>query len=276
MKLTYIILLIMMISSPLHAQLVDDMADESKLYAESKQVNQFFRRFNGEEDEKGNRLYQKDKPYRSLKLRKQYLGILFDNGNAGMSAALKTEFTKQVLEKNGGFILDFHGPGWFSEVQAEFTMNGKPQPVTLFMELEKDHLGYKWVISKVNADMFKRYYQRDTTVVGKFLHPLSHELDFMNLRKAFATSDSISQYTSKKFVPDHLSVFLYEVQKGNLKFQSVSDVKFHFFQVDGWYFELSDISRPGYNTGWLISNLVRLNNDDEKTLLRRFLYHEAN
>jgi len=36
------------------AQLVSDLGDESKLYAESKQVNQFFRRFNGEEDEKGN------------------------------------------------------------------------------------------------------------------------------------------------------------------------------------------------------------------------------
>ena len=257
-----------------HAQLVDPMSDESKLYAESKQVNQFFRRFNGEEDEKGNRYYSSDKLYRSAKLRKKYLGILFDESNKGMTSALKTEFAKQVLDKNETSILDFHGPNWFSEVHTVFTQNGKDQPVILFMELEKNHLGHKWVIRKVYADMFTKYFDRDTSKIGRFLHPLSHELDFMNLRKAFSNNDSISQFTVKKFVPDHLSVFLYEIKKGNLKFKTVNEVKFHFFQINGWYFELADFNRPGYNTGWLISNLVRLKNDADKDLLRRYLYHE--
>ncbi|HET7178676.1 MAG TPA: hypothetical protein VFI14_03090, partial [Chryseosolibacter sp.] len=46
-------LLLILISSSVRAQVVSGMEDESRLYAESKQVNQFFRRFNGEEDEKG-------------------------------------------------------------------------------------------------------------------------------------------------------------------------------------------------------------------------------
>lgn len=275
MKATYILSMLVLLSLPLRAQLVGAMEDESKLYAESKQVNQFFRRFNGEEDEKGNRYYPRDKQYRSVKLRKKYLGVLFDNNNAGMSTALKTDFAKYVLDKDASSILDFHGANWFSEVQTTFTMNGKEQPVTLFMDLEKNHLGYKWVIRKVYADMFTKYFDRDTSRIGQFLHPLSHELDFMNLRKAFANSDSISQFTVKKFTPDHLSVFLYEMKKGNLKFKTVNEVKFHFFQLDGWYFELADYNRPGYNTGWLISNLVKLNNNTEADLLRRYLYHET-
>jgi hypothetical protein len=96
----------------------------------------------------------------------------------------------------------------------------------------------------------------------------------MNLRKAFLNPDSVSQYTTKRFRPDHLSLLLYEVRKGNMKFQSISEVKFHFFQIDGWYFELSQFNRPGYNTGWLISNLVKLNNESEKATLRRYLYYE--
>jgi len=274
MKAIYLIITLAIVTSPLRAQLVDEMADESKLYAESKQVNQFFRRFNGEEDEKGNRYYPNDKLYRSSKLRKRYLGILFDESNKGIGETAKTEFVKQLLDKNETSILNFHGSNWFSEVHAVFTQNGKTQPVTLFMELEKDHLGYKWVIQKVHADMFNQYFVRDTTKIGQFLHPLSHELDFMNLRKAFANSDSIAQFTVKQFRPDHLSLFLYEIKKGALKFKSVTEVKFHFFQIDGWYFELSDFNRPGYNTGWLISNLVKLKNDSEKDLLRRYLYNE--
>ena len=258
---------------PLAAQIVGEMDDESKLYAESKQVNQFFRRFNGEESEKGDRYYPKDRQYRSTKLRKNYLGILFDESNKGISASLKTEFVKQILDKGESSLLSFHGANWFSEVQATFTMNGISQPVTLFMELEKDHLGFKWVIDKVQAPMFEPYFVRDTTKIGRFLHPLSHELDFMNLRKAFANSDSISQFTVKRFAPDHLSVFIYEAKKENLKFKSVDDVKFHFFQIEGWYFELSQFNRPGYNTGWLISNLVKLNTDAEKKLLLDYIYN---
>ena len=275
MRSVFLLIILTGLSFSLQAQLVDGMDDESKLYAENKQVNQFFRRFNGEEDEKGERYYHKDRLYRSEKLRKKYIGILFDASNAGISPELKVEFTKDVINKDKPVVLNFHGGNWFSEVHTLFVMNGKEVPVTLFMELEKHHQGTRWVISKVYAEMFKSSFERDTVKVGKFLHPLSHELDFMNLRRAFSNPDSVSQYTLKKFVPDHLSVFLYEVKKGNLKFKTVQGVQFHFFQIDGWYFELSQFNRPGYNTGWLISNLVKVKNEFEKNLLKKYVYYET-
>src|SRR5438034_1259030 len=80
---------LVLVTSPLCAQLMSDM-DESKLYAQTKQVNQFFRRFNGEEDEKGERYHPNDKQYHNAKLRKKYLGILFDASNGGMSNELKS------------------------------------------------------------------------------------------------------------------------------------------------------------------------------------------
>lgn len=259
---------------PVEAQIGDDMDDETKLYAQTKQVNQFFRRFNGEENEKGDRYNPGDRQYRNTKLRKKYLGILFDDANRGFSNDLKVEFAKDVLDKGTPGILDFHGAGWMAEVQTVFTVAGKDQPVTLFMQLEPDHLGYKWVIAKVYSDIFAPYFKRDTTKVGQFLHPMSHELQFMNLRKAFMNVDSVAQFASKQFVPEYITLFLYEVKKGTMKFKYVTDVKFHFFQINGWYFEVSDFNRPGYNTGWLISNLVKIINDRDKEALRKFIYHD--
>src|SRR5882762_9144647 len=96
-------------SVSVRAQLVGDMEDETKLYAQSKQVNQFFHRFNGEEDEKGKRYYAGDKQFHSAKLRKKYLGIIFDDANGGVSGNLKTDFAKSILDKPDGSILDFHG-----------------------------------------------------------------------------------------------------------------------------------------------------------------------
>jgi len=275
LKHGFIVFIILFISSfHLQAQLVGEMDDESKLYAQTKLVNQFFRRFNGEEDEKGERYYPSDKAYQSVKLRKKYIGILFDESNKGINSDLKTQFGKAVLDKTKPVLLDFHGGNWFAEIHTTFALNGKDQPFILFMELEKAQLGSKWVISKVHSDLFATSFVRDTSKVGRFIHPMSHELDFMNLRKAFDRNDSIAQFTTKHFVPDHLSVFLYEVKKGNLKFKTVNEVKFHFFQVDGWYFELSEQNRSGYNTGWLISNLVKVNSEADKNVLKKFLYNE--
>src|SRR6478609_2291483 len=216
MRLKNGLIFFILLSSSLHlqAQLVGEMDDESKLYAQTKLVNQFFRRFNGEESEKGDRYYPGDKPYQSVKLRKKYIGILFDESNKGISSDLKSQFGKTVLEnKTKPVLLDFHGGNWFAEVHTTFALNGKDQPFILFMELEKAQLGSKWIISKVYSDLFAASFVRDTTKVGRFIHPMSHELDFMNLRKAFDRNDSIAQFTTKNFVPDHLSVFLYEVKR---------------------------------------------------------------
>jgi hypothetical protein len=43
--------------------------------------------------------------------------------------------------------------------------------------------------------------------------------------------------------------------------------------VDGWYFELSDFNRKGYNTGWLVSSLMKINKK-EKDVLMKYIYHE--
>ena len=68
----------------LPAQIVQEdgsTRDESELYASTKQVNQFFRRFNGEEDRKGRRFYEGDKEFRDVSLRKNYITLLFDKEN---------------------------------------------------------------------------------------------------------------------------------------------------------------------------------------------------
>lgn len=255
------------------AQLVNEMDDESKLYAETKQVNQFFRRFNGEEDEKGNRYYEKDKEYRSVNLRKKYLPILFDKENTGLSKELKSEFAEQVLDKKEPYFLNFHDQNWFAEVNTVFLLNGKQQPVTLYLQLEKQNDGYKWVIYDVYSAHWAKYFDRDTSQTTTFLHPMSHELDFMNLHKALDQTKEVAAYTNRNYRSDQVSIFIYEIKNGNLKFQTVSTINFHLFQIDGWYIELSEFNRPGYNRGWLISGLTKVNKQ-EKDLLRKYIMHE--
>lgn len=273
MKIVSFLLLLLISYLPSYSQMIGDMEDESKLYAETKQVNQFFRRFNGEEDKQGERLYSGDRQYRSHSLRRSYLPDLFDHQNASMNVDVAETFVDFVNDRSTPIYLDFHEDNWFAQVNADFYYKGELKKVILFMRLEQERLGYKWVISNVYFKMFEDYFIHDTTYIKKFLHPMSHELDFMNMRRIFLQTDSVQQYLKKDFHPDYLTLFIYEIEKGNLQFVSVTDLKFHFFQIPEWYFEISYFNRPGDNAGWLISNLVRYKPEEEK-MLKDFILYE--
>jgi hypothetical protein len=274
---TYIAILFVLLCFSAPAQIAEDyLGDESDLYAQTKQVNQFFRRFNGEEDVKGNRYYAKDREYRSQKLRKKYVEMLFDNENPFITEGLKEDFIDHILDKKEPVFLDFHGGSWFAEVTTRFDYYGIERFLTLFLELEKDTVGSKWVVTNVYFEPFSETFVNQDTLRSqgqKFLHPMSHELDFMNLVRAFQDSNSIEHYLAWKYEPDYLTLFIYEVKRNNLVFKTISQVKFHFFQVDGWYFELSEFNRKGYNKGWLISTLMKISEADREVLLN-FIYHE--
>lgn len=254
-------------SSVAQRKVTDDMSDtEDKLYASTKQINQFFRRFNGEEDEKGNRYYSGDKKYRDATLRKKYLPNLIDAETSSIPSATVDQFIKALVDKNSPAFIDFHSGDWFAEVSSVFNFNGRSETVLLYLRIQPQGQGYEWVIEDVAFDDLKRMFNKDTSANKQFLHPMSHELDFMNLRKALKDNDYPEAFTLDSYEPDYLTLFLYELKKGDLKFETVKQVKFHFFSIQGWYFEVSNFNRPGFNTGWLISNLMAINESTKKQL----------
>lgn len=245
--------------------------DESGLYAQTKQVNQFIRRFNGEEDLYGKRLYEGDRKYRDTKLRKRYVPNLFDLENQNI-ASLKEQFVAHINEKNAPKYFDFYGDNWFAEVESQFLFNGKVKNVIMYFKIEKENGGYKWSYSNVYADFLAEPFKTSKPDKYKFIHPMSHEIDFMSLRKVFKNSDKMEHYAHNQYKPDYLSLFFYEIKKGNLKFQSVSNVKFHVFQIKDWYFEMQYFSRKGDNKGWLISNLINIPEKDKASLIKSINY----
>lgn len=247
--------------------------DESSLYAQTKQVNQFFRRFNNEEDRFGVRYYPGDSLYRDNVFRATYLNMLFDLSGSYIDDNLKKEFIKQVTDKASHKFLEFHGGLWFAEVLTTFNYENSKENLLLFLNLEKENLGSKWVITNIYYNRFlKLFYKGDEEQVKtSFLHPMSHELDFMNIYKSFREPGYVEYYANKDYRPDYLSLLFYEIKKGDMKFESVGQVKFHFFQVDGWYFEVTFLNRQGNNSGWLISKLYRINDQEKEELIKFYL-----
>jgi len=94
----------------------------------------------------------------------------------------------------------------------------------------------------------------------------------MNIHKVFEDPDDLDYYLEKNYNPDQLAIFTGELKNGNLKFEAVNGVKFHFFQVQGWYFEVSYFNRNENNSGWLISNMIRINEKEKNALIRNYTH----
>jgi len=236
----------------------------------------FFRRFNGEEDKQGERLYAKDRDFRTYKLRKKYLPTLFNLENSILTEAAREKFTDGVLNKHDPIFLEFHGGAWLCELKTVFKYQGVEEELTLLMVLQEEEVGSKWVIDGVYFKPFQDVLKKPDNSNfndSKFLHPLSHELGFMNIFRVFNESDSLEYFGQRNFDPDYLSLFFYEIKEGRLEFKTVKDLKFHFFQIDGWYFELTYFNRDGYNSGWLISNLLEID-EKNRDILLNYIYHE--
>lgn len=265
-------LMVLTLLSSMYAQPpINPLDDESDFYAETKQVNQFFRRFNAEETLKGDRLYLGDIGYRDLDTRKKYIELLFDKKNTLMTRDVKFDFISDVCEGDTAFWLEFHGGQWFAEVSTLFSYNGRSIPVTLYMEIEQAAVGSKWVIQRAYSSFFDSLYSKTIPVgTDSFLHPLSHEIEFMNLGKAFKSQGSLSPFLAKTRNPDHLTLLLQGWENRKVRFELVEEVVFHFFQVPGWYFEVSHFNRSSYNKGWLISKLTQIE-EDKKPVLEAFI-----
>jgi len=253
----------------------DSKLDASALFAQTKQLTQFFRRFNGEEDAKGNKLDSNSTQFRNQRLRTEFLGILFDKKNAAITDEMKSQFIKDVTNEKNTKFLSFRGKDWFAEVNAVFTYQNRPVNILIYLELEQSGLGYKWVISNVFFDSFSQifFHPNNKEKESSFLHPMSHEIDFMNLRKAFDDPKDIDYYAPNDYTPDYLTLFFVEIKNKNLLYKTINNVKFHFLQIDGWYFEVNDFNRSGFNSGWLVSNMLKIS-DVEKTRLLKIYNHD--
>ena len=268
--LLVLVLLLSFGTMPVTAQSIGDVQmDEANLYAMTKQMGQFIRRFNYEEDQFGKQINPASPLYHNQQKRQQSMAILFDQATYGNQPDLQRFFIEDVTGNDSTFMT-FLGGRWYSEVSATFRYRGRDVSIIMILGVEQEGLGSKWVLNNIYFSEFNKLFPKGeiTEREKHFLHPMSHELDFMNIYKIFKEPEIIEYYASKSFEPDYLTLFFYEIKKGNLVFQNVDTVKFHVFQIKDWYFEVSWFTRSGSNSGWLISNLIYLPEKDKTELIK--------
>ncbi|HQQ11690.1 MAG TPA: hypothetical protein PK855_00930, partial [Bacteroidales bacterium] len=119
-------LLILLLSLPAlstHSQtghIGDFDMDERSLYAMTKQMSQFFSRFNQEEDQFGKKLHPSSPDYRNNDKRKLVLPLLFDAENLRTSSSLRDYFIQDLTRDKDSNFMAFLGGRWYAEAEATF------------------------------------------------------------------------------------------------------------------------------------------------------------
>jgi hypothetical protein len=236
---------------------------DPKLFAATKQLNQFIARFNNTEDIKGNSYG--DSIERNNAQRIGYLNAIFNLENPSFKEETKQKFIQKVTDKKNPIFISTQSGNWFAQLETVFERNGEECEATLFLRKELSGQGSKWVIFDVYLKDYISLFQPKYDTIN-FLHPMSHELGFMPLRKELAKTDHLETYFDQNLQLNHLTLFFIELKSNKIKFLYSKATTYHFLNVDNWYFKLSFFNRKGNNTGWLIDQLIEIPERDKKIL----------
>lgn len=241
-----LILLFILLADHVPAQQLDT-SWQREFTEHVKSIDEFMKRFNGEEAYPG--LEKTDENFLKLNL-----FSLLDhqmNKDAKQSAI---PFVSAII--NSGVKLNYSDSLWYAEAKCDITYKGSPKTITLFLcpERIKDNK-FRWVFcgaDGINGNLI------DTNNKSA-ISPVEHEIHFMELQSIFKNDRQHAfGYKQNGYKIDQLSVFLTFVYAGQINFTSVSELKFHFFNVPDYRFIVEEIGHRGSNAGWLITSFNKL------------------
>lgn len=246
-------------------QIQPDSIFQSEFKFRVKQLDEFMKRFNGEESLD---IMVADSLKRKLNLLYLFDSEQFSENIESMRQQAEA-FMQSVVDNN--VALHFDDKDWFAEVTCNCIYNGKEEPITLFLTPEKiQEYQYRWVIIGSKGKLLQLNPPKRNH--GLDILPNNHEVAFMALPKiSFLGSDNILNYSQQDYTPDPLTAFYALVYSGALKIETTQKITYHFLKVPGFVFRVERFIRKGNNTGWLISHFTALNDAEKSTYYEQCL-----
>ena len=161
----------------------------------------------------------------------------------------------------------YYDTNWFARLKCRVNYKGATKTMDLFLAVETNYPSKecRWVLAGVNADFLDVDYNYSSP--DQLIPPSNHEVGFSAVKRIFNDNANISAYAGNDYQPDYLSILFHEVKNYNLSVESVLDTQFYFTQVENWIFKIAFFNRKGNNSGWLISQAVKVRERNKKKYL---------
>ena len=252
-----------------YGQSIDFLSDENFAF-KVKQIDEFMERFNSAESTPIQQYVREHHSLDSLSRAALVLSLFNQEDTTWNERDIRT-FVSDVLQPSSPATIDFYDQGWYVELDCVGHYKGKDEKFTLVLSLEvmQRSRGAKWVIESVSADFLGIGRSRDQR---RALNPASYGNNFIDLSDALQDTSNIRNYLNLRRQHSQLLVFLNELHQKNLVFKKISQVTYHFLQIDDWIFKVRDFNRDTPNSGWLISELLRVNDRQKLQYQEKVLY----
>lgn len=232
-------------------------------------VDEFMKRFNGEESHPDIELNKRD----SLDVNLLWLfeQSQFMKEDIAYQDSIRTEalnFLRAI--QNNSVKLCYSDTTWTAIAHCKGLVMGKQEYFDIFLTVQDrgDDM-YKWVINAIDGECFN--VKPDQANENLIISPDAHETKFISLRRITKEQpNNIKLYLKNNIEYDQTSVFIYLVYSGKLKIEYVESLEFVFLQVPGYAFHIQYFDNQSNNSGWLISNFYRFS-DSDKAAFRKMI-----
>ena len=255
---TRLILLLLLVMSNMYAQL--DTSWQREFTEHVKSMDEFMRRFNGEEAYPG--LDKSEDNFFKLNV-----FSLLDHQMSQNQKQKALNFVSAITENN--VKLNYADTLWYAEVKCDIVYKGKAKQITLFLRTEqiRDNR-FRWVICGADGINGNLINVDDKSAIS----PVEHEIHFMELQSIFKNDrQHVFGYRENGYKIDQLSVFLTLMHTGQINFTSVTESKFHFFNIPGYKFVVEEKGRRGANAGWLITSFENVTQSPKQKYINQLI-----
>jgi hypothetical protein len=243
-----------------------------------KIIDEFIDRFNGK-DSSLFKLVPKNNQY--LYSRGRQLVSLFDLENTTFTdknSALKT-FFDQVLDKAHPVYLSFNDTNWYAEARAIFILNGKLVEIPLILNVKSHGDEWsKWMIAGVGDAVISNEPMPSVSDKMKgspvqYISSSAYAMNFVELHNVFTTRMQPENFFDPAtWNTNKVRLFVSYIKNGQLKFQYVKKISFHFYQVNGWILKVEQFNRKSINSGWLISAAQKVTIAEKEAAKKKLLF----
>ena len=253
-------LLILSFNQALKSQFTNNEQIREKFNYEIIQLDEFIQRFNFDNNTKLLKYLTNNYPDLSID-RKGFLITLFDNNKIHYQDSLINTFIDFVSDTTNPKYLNFYDHDWYAEVNCiiEYQHSIDTGKIILKNQFNND-FSSKWVITGISTEILELPKSKDSL---KIISPVSHGTGFIALYDVFKDGANIQNYITKDYSPDTLTYFISLMYFNKIKLREVNEVKYHFLQIPGWTFTVEYFNRKELNSGWLISGLMKMSNNEK-------------
>lgn len=268
MKYTFIVILIFVFNQVARSQFSNNLILKEKFSYEIIQIEEFIERFNFKEDTKLLNYLKINQPYFNIE-RKKFLTTLFNTYDTTFNMPFVKAFVNYVNNSVNPQYLNFYDNDWYAEVSCVFKYESRIDTGKLILKNQfKIDSSSKWVIAGVSSKILEFPESKDTL---RILSPVSHGTDFIALYDIFEDGENIQNYIIKDFKLDTLTYLITLIYFNKIEITQLLNVKYHFLQIPKWIFTVEYFNRKDLNSGWLISDLLRMSWEEKENYKIKFL-----